>query len=101
MTTPGECVLVVEDEAPMRRFLCQALVSHGYRVAEAGSLAKAERGRDRDAGPPRSCSISACPTAMASICCARVREWSNAPVIVLSARDREGRQGHRARRRRR
>jgi two-component system KDP operon response regulator KdpE len=37
----ADTVLVVEDEAPMRRFLCAALTSHGFRVAEAASLSKA------------------------------------------------------------
>ena len=35
-----DTILVVEDEAPMRRFLCSALTSHGFRVAEAGTLAQ-------------------------------------------------------------
>ncbi len=89
MTAVGECVLVVEDEAPMRRFLCQALVSHGYRVAEAGSLAKAHELATEtrpaaillDLGLPDGDGLDLLRT---------VREWSNAPIIVLSARDREG-----------
>ena len=39
----GDMILVVEDEVPMRRFLCSALTSHGFRVTEAGTLAQAER----------------------------------------------------------
>ena len=87
--TAERSVLVVEDEAPMRRFLRAALTSHGFRVVEAGTLRAGRAARDRGARPTRSCSTSACPTATASTLLRSVREWSTAPVIVLSARDRE------------
>ena len=35
------------------------------------------------------CSISACPTATARMSFERAREWSDVPIIVLSARERE------------
>ena len=38
------------------------------------------------AARPRSCSISACPTATASRSSRDLREWSTVPIIVLSAR---------------
>jgi two-component system, OmpR family, KDP operon response regulator KdpE len=84
----GELILVVEDEAPMRRFLCTALASHGFRVAEAGTLAQAERAATEhrpaavllDLGMPDGDGLDLLR---------RLREWSTAPVIVLSARDRE------------
>ena len=43
----------------------------------------------RPARPISSCSISACPTATARRCCARSGKFSQTPVIILSARDRE------------
>jgi len=83
-----EMILVVEDEAPMRRFLCSALTSHGFRVAEAGTLASAERLATEtqlaaillDLGLPDGDGLALLR---------QIREWSHAPVIVLSARDRE------------
>jgi two-component system KDP operon response regulator KdpE len=83
-----DTILVVEDEAPMRRFLCSALTSHGFRVAEAGTLASAERLAAEsqlaaillDLGLPDGDGLTLLR---------RIREWSHAPVIVLSARDRE------------
>lgn len=88
MTAPGPLVMVVEDEAPVRRFLGAALAAHGYRVVEAGSVAEAERlapGHNPevfllDLGLPDGDGIDLAR---------RLREWSRAPIIVLSARGRE------------
>jgi two-component system, OmpR family, KDP operon response regulator KdpE len=88
MTQVENTVLIVEDEVPMRRFLCQALTSHGFSVAEAGSLANAEQLATEirpsaillDLGLPDGDGLDLLRT---------FREWSSAPVIVLSARDRE------------
>lgn len=84
----GDMILVVEDEVPMRRFLCSALASHGFRVTEAGTLAQAERAAIAarpaaillDLGLPDGDGLTFLRT---------LREWSTAPVIVLSARERE------------
>ena len=84
----GETILVVEDEAPMRRFLYSALTSHGFKVSEAGTLALAERLATElrpaivllDLGMPDGDGLELLKL---------LREWSAAPVIVLSARDRE------------
>ncbi|HEY3804482.1 MAG TPA: response regulator [Kofleriaceae bacterium] len=84
----GELILVVEDEAPMRRFLCSALASHGFRVAEAGTLAQAERAAT-DARPAAVLLDLGMPDGDGIDLLRRLREWSAAPVIVLSARDRE------------
>jgi hypothetical protein len=35
MSEQGPLVLIVEDEAPLRRFLRAALVAQGYRLVEA------------------------------------------------------------------
>ena len=84
----GELILVVEDEAPMRRFLCSALASHGFRVAEAGTLAQAERAAT-DSRPAAVLLDLGMPDGDGLELLRRIREWSAAPVIVLSARDRE------------
>jgi two-component system, OmpR family, KDP operon response regulator KdpE len=84
----GPVVLVVEDELPVRRFLRAALASHGYRVVEAGGLREAEQLAPShnpdvfllDLGLPDGDGIDLAR---------RLREWTHAPIIVLSARGRE------------
>jgi two-component system KDP operon response regulator KdpE len=88
MTGPAPLVLVVEDELPVRRFLRAALAGQGYRVEEAGTVAEAEQLAPRhtpdlfllDLGLPDGDGIALTR---------RFREWSRAPIIVLSARGRE------------
>ena len=43
MNAAGPLVLVVDDEAQVRRFLRAALVSRGYRLVEAESVREAEQ----------------------------------------------------------
>jgi two-component system KDP operon response regulator KdpE len=81
-------VLIVEDEAPMRRFLRGALQAEGFRVIEASTLATAKllvtvhvpAAILLDLGLPDGDGLTLLQS---------VRTWSSAPVIVLSARDRE------------
>jgi len=86
--TVAETVLVVEDEVPMRRFLCSALTSHGFRVAEAGTLARAHE-LTTELRPAAILLDLGLPDGDGLTLLASVRQWSTAPVIVLSARDRE------------
>ena len=88
MTTPADTVLVVEDEAPMRRFLRAALTSHGFRVVEAGTMHDAEQAATE--APPDAILLDlGLPDGDGMDLLRRLREWSVAPVIVLSARERE------------
>ncbi len=88
MTAPGPLVLVIEDELPVRRFLRAALAGHGYRVVEAGGVREAEQlapGHNPDVflldlGLPDGDGVELTR---------RIREWSRAPIIVISARGRE------------
>jgi two-component system KDP operon response regulator KdpE len=88
VTGPGPLVLVVDDVPPVRKFLRAALAGHGYRVVEAGTVAEAEQlapGHNPDVylldlGLPDGDGIDLTR---------RLREWSRAPIIVLSARGRE------------
>jgi two-component system KDP operon response regulator KdpE len=88
VTGAGPLVLVVEDELPVRRFLRAALAGHGYRVVEAGTVAEAEQlapGHNPDVflldlGLPDGDGIALTR---------RLREWSRAPIVVVSARGRE------------
>ena len=86
--TPGAKVLVIEDEAPMRRFLRVALAASGYRCLEAGTggqgIAEAEaRSPDvvlLDLGLPDLDGLEVTR---------RLRAVSRAPIVVLSARGQE------------
>jgi two-component system KDP operon response regulator KdpE len=88
VTASGPLVLVVEDEAPVRRFLRAALGGRGYRVVEAGGVREAEQlapGHNPDVflldlGLPDGDGVDLTR---------RIREWSRAPIIVISARGRE------------
>ncbi|MDB4959983.1 MAG: kdpE [Myxococcales bacterium] len=88
MTETLDTVLIVEDEMPMRRFLRSALTTHGFRVVEAGTLREAEQLATES--PPAAILLDlGLPDGDGLDLLRRLREWSAAPVIVLSARDRE------------
>ncbi|GAA5528952.1 response regulator [Herpetosiphon gulosus] len=81
-------VLVIEDEAPIRRFLRASLPSHGYKLIEA------ENGEDGllQAAMQRPAIIIldlGLPDLDGLQVTKRLREWTNTPIIVLSARGRE------------
>lgn len=81
-------VLVVEDEAPVRRFLRAGLVAHGYRVEEAAS---GEEGiRLATEHPPDAVLVDlGLPGIDGLEVVRRLREWSAAPILILSARGQE------------
>lgn len=82
-------VLVIEDEAPIRRFLKTTLAAHGYGFEEAlngndGIQAVAKQNPDLiilDLGLPDMDGLDVIK---------QIREWSETPIIVLSAREQEG-----------
>jgi two-component system KDP operon response regulator KdpE len=84
----GRLVLLIEDEAAIRRLLRTALVAHGYRLIESttgedGLQRAAMRMPDLvivDLGLPDIDGIEVIR---------RLREWSATPIIVLSARAQE------------
>jgi len=88
MNAPGPLVLVVEDEVPMRRFLRAALTARSFRVLEAASaregIVAITASRPDvvllDLGLPDADGIDVTRG---------LREWSDVPIIVLSARGRE------------
>ncbi len=81
-------ILLIEDEPQMRRFLRITLQSHGYRLAEAatgreGIMEAATRNPDvvlLDLGLPDLDGIEVVR---------RLRDWSEVPIVVLSAREQE------------
>lgn len=88
MNVAGPLVLLIEDEAPMRRFLRASLASRGYRLLEAETaregLAMATSHHPElillDLGLPDGDGIALT---------AELRGWYTGPVLVLSARGRE------------
>jgi len=88
MSESGPAVLLVEDEPQMRRFLRAALTSHGYRLVEAVTAAEALSLATShnpeivllDLGLPDGDGIDVAR---------RLREWSQVPILVISARGRE------------
>jgi two-component system KDP operon response regulator KdpE len=84
----GARVLLVEDDAAMRRFLRASLGAHGFRLVEAVSareaLALAASHNPEivllDLGLPDGDGIELAK---------RLRAWSQVPIIVLSARGRD------------
>jgi len=86
--THAPLILVIEDEVQMLRFLRPALQSHGFRIHEArtgeeGLREAATRAPDvvlLDLGLPDLDGIEVTR---------RLREWSQGPILVISARGRE------------
>jgi len=81
-------VLIIEDEAPIRAFLRAALSGHGYRVLEAG---RGEDGLVHAATHVPDVVILdlGLPDIDGLVVTRRLREWSAAPILVLSARGQE------------
>jgi two-component system KDP operon response regulator KdpE len=84
----SDTVLVVEDEAPLRKFLSAALHTAGFRVVEAATLAQAQQLATEQV-PAAILLDLGLPDGDGLMLVRTLRTWSTAPVIVLSARDRE------------
>ncbi|MDA8325173.1 MAG: response regulator [Nitrospiraceae bacterium] len=88
MPEQKEAILLIEDEPQMRRFLRVILRGHGYQMFEAatggeGLTQAAERNPELvllDLGLPDIDGIEVTR---------RLREWSDVPIIVISAREQE------------
>jgi two-component system, OmpR family, KDP operon response regulator KdpE len=78
----------VEDEGQVRRFLRAALSSHGYRVVEAASMREGEQ-LATSHNPDVYLLDLGLPDGDGVDLARRLREWTKAPIIVLSARGRE------------
>ncbi len=88
MVSAEPLVLVVDDEAPIRRFVRASLANEGFRVVEAATAAEAAAALEAqrpdvvvlDLGLPDRDGLAVIRD---------VREWSKVPIVVLSVRDRE------------
>ena len=88
MTETSPLVLVIEDEPQMRRFLRAALESHGFRPLEATT---AHEGVTQATGrnPDIILLDLGLPDADGINLTRQIREWSQTPIIVISARGKE------------
>jgi len=88
MTEEKELILLIEDEPQMRRFLRITLQTHGYRLVEAataqeGLMQATTRNPDvvlLDLGLPDLDGLEVTK---------RLREWTQTPIIIISAREQE------------
>lgn len=81
-------VLVVDDEAEILRFLKPALGANGYEMSSTATIADAVKHIAADAPDIVLLDLGLVDGDGKDVL-RRVREWSDVPVIVLSARDRE------------
>ena len=81
-------VLVVDDEAAILRFLKPALEANGYEMASAAGVAEATK-RIASESPDIVLLDLGLPDGDGKDVIKRAREWSDVPIIVLSARERE------------
>jgi two-component system KDP operon response regulator KdpE len=82
-------VLVVDDEPAIHRFLTPVLAAQDYEVLRANTGADALRLIAAD--PPDVVVLDlGLPDLDGKDVIARVRAWSDVPIVVLSAREREG-----------
>jgi two-component system KDP operon response regulator KdpE len=81
-------VLIIDDEPPIRRFLRASLTAEGYGVVEADTGEAGLRIAARQ--PPDLVILDlGLPDIDGQDVLQRLREWLNAPILVLSARDQE------------
>jgi two-component system KDP operon response regulator KdpE len=88
MSEQGPLVLIVEDEAPLRRFLRAALVAQGYRLVEAENATEGLQ-RATEHNPDIVLLDLGLPDGDGLDVATRLREWTAVPIIVLSARGQE------------
>jgi two-component system, OmpR family, KDP operon response regulator KdpE len=88
MTEQSRLLLVIEDDAQMRRFLRASLTSNGYRLVEA-ETAKDGIAQAAARAPDLILLDLGLPDEDGHAVTQRLREWTTIPIIVISARGRE------------
>jgi two-component system KDP operon response regulator KdpE len=84
----GRRILLVDDETAIARFLKPALEANEYEMTSAGSVAEAVK-RIAAETPDIVLLDLGLPDGDGKDVIRRVREWSDVPIVVLSARERE------------
>lgn len=85
---PKPCILLVEDEIPIQKFLAALLSEHGFRTELATSCAEGET--VIGVRPPDAVLLDlGLPDGDGKQLIIAVRRWSQIPIIVLSARGQE------------
>ncbi len=81
-------IAVIEDEAPIRKFLRASLGAEGYRVAEADTVQSGLRMITQE--PPDLIVLDlGLPDGDGRALIVEIRGWSTVPIIVVSAHDQE------------
>lgn len=88
MSARSGTILVIEDEAQIRKFLRISLEAHGYVVHEARLAAEGLR-LCAEAKPSLLILDLGLPDMDGQQLIGRIREWSQVPIIVLSVRESE------------
>jgi two-component system KDP operon response regulator KdpE len=88
MTTTADTVLIVDDERKIRALLRDALVADGLTVIEAATGGEGI-GAALESRPQLIVLDLGLPDMDGVTLCLAVREWSTAPILVLSARHSE------------
>lgn len=88
MSAPRTVVLMIEDEAPMRRFLRATLKTHGYEALEAETAAEG-LAMATQYQPDLVLLDLGLPDRDGTEVTSELREWSAVPIIVISARGRD------------
>lgn len=88
--TSGQPALaaVIEDEAPIRRFVRSALLAEGYRVREAETARDGLRLLEQET-PDIAILDLGLPDGDGLALIRAVRAWTALPIVILSARDQE------------
>lgn len=88
MSNPVPLILIIEDEAAIRRLLRASLITEQYRLIEAET---ADQGlKVAMSQPPDLVLLDlGLPDEDGINVVRRLREWSQVPIIILSARDQE------------
>ncbi|HEY6877814.1 MAG TPA: response regulator, partial [Polyangiales bacterium] len=84
----GPQLLLIEDEAQMRRFLRASLTAHGFRLLEA-ETAREGMALATSHNPDVILMDLGLPDGDGIALTRELRAWSKVPILVLSARGRE------------
>ena len=88
MNNLGECILVVEDDAQILNFICYALKSEGFKYITAKTAQSALNSLVSEPVDLMLLDLGL-PDFDGTEVIRKVREWSEMPIIVVSARDQD------------